>query len=412
MRHSILFKINIIFAIAFSALLFLTVSVFHFKAIEQDRILFDKLSNMTKGLRVEQWGTETEMLKTLAISQGLQIIDENIRSEILIHSTKKMPPHVDPQLMPPMRFMSYKGFKYVEYQDQRIHILFKDIQATKDPFPWPLLFMVVITFILILVYIFVRKSLSPLQMMHEQMIAYGQGREIQPIEKNKKDELSVLYQEFYQSVKKVREIENARKFFLRNIMHELNTPIAKGKIISAMSENENKDILHNIFERLDLLVKELASVEQYTSGNYTIKMNKYRIIDLIDHAQDMLYGNDGFISYVQNQTLICDFEMMSLVFKNLIDNSLKYGERPAISYRYGSIYFTSIGKPLEHPLQYYTEPFTKGSEYENSIIGLGLGLYIVKEILSRQGYQLNYFYLEDRNNFVIIKQENTSCVIN
>jgi two-component system OmpR family sensor kinase len=66
----------------------------------------------------------------------------------------------------------------------------------------------------------------------------------------------------------------------------------------------------------------------------------------------------------------------------------------------------SEGNPLQHPLAYYTEPF---SQEEKRSSGFGLGLYIVHSILEKLGYQLGYRYEEGKNIFMIEAEE--SCRI-
>ena len=182
---------------------------------------------------------------------------------------------------------------------------------------------------------------------------------------------------------------------MRNIYHELNTPITKGKILAELIEDsKNKKILESLFERLDNLVKELYKIERITSKNYKLQRKKIPIIELIDSAKELLYL-DKIPHNITNERLFCDFDAMVIVFKNLIDNAIKYGKEAKILYENGSICFLSKGEKLEHNLSYYTQAFVSENE------SLGFGLYIVEEILAMHNMQLYYYHKNGVNYFCI-----------
>ena len=90
---------------------------------------------------------------------------------------------------------------------------------------------------------------------------------------NGKDEISEVANEFENAVKQLRQLRDSRNLFLRNIMHELKTPITKGKLVSDMYEDsERKHILIRVFQRLEYLLSEFAKIEELTSGK--ISLNK------------------------------------------------------------------------------------------------------------------------------------------
>jgi two-component system OmpR family sensor kinase len=401
-KHSILFKINIIFAIAFFAMLFMIFSFFHFESREKHHGLFDKISEVSKILPIDKWESEYDTLYMLCKSKGLEIVDGVEKTKIIEDDIKHRPPNMNPQLRPPMHPVHYMGIEYAIFEQEALIIVFKLDKELLDDFPvLTTAFAVVVLPMLVLLYFFIRKSILPINEMRRQIKAYGDAKPIEQLDTTKQDEISILYREFYESVQKVQRMQNARKVFLRNIMHELNTPIAKGKLITAMSTSQDKDILENIFQRLELLVKELSDTEKFSSGSYKIEKKEYRVIDIIDHARDLLYIEDDIENDVSNQTIRCDFEMMGLVFKNLIDNFLKYSTEHHISCDGNKINFISKGEKLNYPLHHYTEAFVKGDGYENSSNGLGLGLYIVKDMLKKQGFSLGYEHENGKNIFSI-----------
>jgi two-component system OmpR family sensor kinase len=190
--------------------------------------------------------------------------------------------------------------------------------------------------------------------------------------------------------------------FVRNIFHELNTPVTKGKILAELvDEPRTQSMLDSIFSRLASLLKELAQMEQITSQDTVLHTQPVRLIELIDQARDLLYLSEPIPSNVTDEMIEADFSTMSIAFKNLIDNGRKYGENLTILKHDHGIDFISESKPLTHPLAYYVEPFSAGDTRSNE--GFGLGLYIVNEIAKKHGMELRYRHWEGKNIFTLGK---------
>ncbi len=414
-RHSILFKINIVFAVAFVAVAVIAVAVTAFEMREREHRLFENLDRIIQVLPPERWEEETGKLAVLAGSHGFEIVTGSERDRVLAVAVPVTPsrpgggdipppPSAERAMMgPPFELLKEGTERYLHFRGAP-ETLFRVVDVQEQTLPLLPLLLGGVLLLLSMVYYLIRKSLRPLRELRRQIRAFGEGGEVEAPQGERRDEISTLYREFFASTRKVHALTETRKLFLRNVLHELNTPVAKGKIIAAMIEDRNRGILENIFERLELLVRELASIEKVTSGEYALRLQTYRVVDIVDHAEDLLFLDDGIFCRAQNETLECDFELMSLVFKNLIDNALKYGEAPSVTVSGATVRFASTGVPLEHSLAYYTEPFVRGAGYEGAGRGFGLGLYIVTELLRRQGYALEYRYENGTNLFIIAKQ--------
>ena len=213
----------------------------------------------------------------------------------------------------------------------------------------------------------------------------------------------------YITIKKYRKkydeqktITTARELLLRNIMHEIKTPITKGLLVSNMMEDSKfKDSLKRAFFRLEYLIKEFTRLDKSTHAYMNLEKKEFRVIDIIDHALDILLCdvNDIDLEVKENITVQVDYELFSLVIKNLIDNGMKYSdEKPKIILKDNSIFILNKGDKLSKPLESYNKPFNRN--YENSS-SLGLGIYIINNILKAHNLVLKYEYKDSINIFYI-----------
>jgi two-component system OmpR family sensor kinase len=78
-----------------------------------------------------------------------------------------------------------------------------------------------------------------------------------------------------------------------------------------------------------------------------------------------------------------DFENFFIALKNIIDNGLKYSldGKVSIMIENDVLKISNKAHPLKMPFEHYLEPFERGQN--NTTSGMGLGLYITKEILAQ-----------------------------
>ena len=153
------------------------------------------------------------------------------------------------------------------------------------------------------------------------------------------------------------------------------------------------------------LISELAEIERVTTQSFEPNFEYIMLSELIEESKDLLMSEGSCVhTDVEEMALTTDKKLMVLVLKNLLDNALKYGKDKCALLRThnGIIEVVSKGDPLEHPLSYYTEPF---SQAEKRSAGFGLGLYIVDSILKKIGYRLGYRHEEGNNIFMLVPEK-------
>jgi len=257
-------------------------------------------------------------------------------------------------------------------------------------------------FVLVLIFLYLIKLLMPLKNISLEISKFANGDLTRRLNVKSKDEIGQLSIAFNKMASTLEELIKTRQELLKDIGHELRTPIAKGKFaIEKIEDFSKKELLKTIFNDLELLTNELIELEKLNSKE--LEHSTFNIETLIIQALNKLYiENENLISIdIQENFLIeGDLYYLSMALKNLIDNALKY----AISYPIEikvinkEIHIINSAKQLTKNLEYYFKPFTQELSQRD---GFGLGLSIVQKILKKHNFKISYKYKNKKVNFII-----------
>lgn len=281
-------------------------------------------------------------------------------------------------------------------------IVLEDLKKESSISVWSV--MIAIDVLVLLFFGFILKKLTPLHRLKNAIINFKEGDTHLDVPIEGKDEISQITQEFNLALEKIASMKEARSLFLRNILHELKTPIMKGSLTTDCFEaSENQERLKRIFNRMDYLLGEFSKMERFSSGEININAREYRFVDILDHTCDILMCDKKNITIKGEDSALLinvDFELFAIALKNLLDNALKYSTaKPTLIILSQAIEICSVGDPLSEENRHFSKPFNR--TYESSMTGLGLGLYITHSILEKHGYKLEYHYTSGVNCFRI-----------
>jgi len=299
-------------------------------------------------------------------------------------------------------------FKVIEYERDFFLSIGRDLvfQAPhkKDIFP-KMIFPISSVLFIILLYIATIRSILPLYSLRRKVKEFSNGNYDIDCKSDKKDEIGILSNEFDSSVKKIKKLRDSRQLFLRNIMHELKTPITKGKLSCEMIEESNyQEILKNVFKRQEVLLNEFARIEKLSANEVALKKENYSLQDIVDYSLDILNHEKESVTCKLNPMLLhVDFELFGTALKNLLDNGINYSDdlHVEIKSNKNQIIISNQGKELEFPLERYSEPYFLEGEKQKSSRGLGFGLFITINIIKLHNMKIEYNRQNNRNVFTI-----------
>ncbi|MGB3751827.1 MAG: hypothetical protein WA945_09690, partial [Arcobacteraceae bacterium] len=97
------------------------------------------------------------------------------------------------------------------------------------------------------------KKLFPLYELQSKIEHIGDiDMKLDFLKKDAKDEVSVLARALLEKSKSLNQLTKARDVFIRNIMHELKTPITKGRFLVELENSQNnKEKLQKVFYQME-----------------------------------------------------------------------------------------------------------------------------------------------------------------
>ena len=298
--------------------------------------------------------------------------------------------------------IKYKKGIYFYIQTKNASILIQDEELKPYKYISVLYTYSTILAIISISFFMILQKLKPLIRLRRKIALFGNGDMDICFKTSATDEIGLISNELESTREKIRNLIESRTLFLRNIMHELKTPIAKGTIATQMLPTQKqKDRFSSIFGRLESLVNEFAMIEEVTSINDKGDFKEYRLVDIIDGAVDMAMIDRDSIDVDIDASIkqFASYRLYTTAIKNMIDNGIKYSPDSHVKILMidNELCFESVGECIKHPLPFYIEAFTKENPSKNSF---GLGLYLVDSILKAHDKVLAHEYHDGVNRFI------------
>lgn len=208
-------------------------------------------------------------------------------------------------------------------------------------------------------------------------------------------------------ITEIKKLEKMRSEFVANVSHELRTPLTSIQgFVETLKEGAINDpekaqyfleIIEKQSNRLNNLIEELLQLSKIESQEIAMNLQSINLRDLIDKTisefKKKIEQKDHKIKInisPQLPSVKADPEQIEVVFRNLLDNAVKYTPDGGEIYisaleKAENIYIevadNGIGISAEHLPRIFERFYRANKDRSRKLGGTGLGLAIVKHIV-------------------------------
>ena len=303
----------------------------------------------------------------------------------------------------------YEGYYYYSFRIHKNIHYFKNLHRDDNYILYLSIAVTLLLFILLSIYIYIINAIRPFKQLYLKINHFANKRENLCSENSfrNKDEIALLSSEFDKVVERVGKLESTRTLFWRNIMHELKTPMTQGVLMVHMleAESQEKEQLLTVFERMKEQLDKLKQLEHLSADTLELERQEVNMLDIIDDIKDMINADERAIHYVMSpHRFSVNSELFVIALKNLISNALTYSHDHQVwlEHKNDNLYIINKGQSLSSTFETYTKAFVRE---DLSKSGMGLGLYLSKEIFLKHGITMKYKYFHN-HHIIILDMKN------
>ncbi len=265
--------------------------------------------------------------------------------------------------------------------------------------------------VMVAVYFITERSFSPLREIRQAAKDFAKGKFDTRIHVTGNDEISDLAETFNNMAESLAQSETLRSTFLANVSHDLRTPMTTiagyiDSIVNGAIPYEKQDhylkIVSSEIHRLSRLVSKLLDISRLEAGMRKFTPSEFDICELsrlilisFESKIDEKKLDVEFETAEDRMMVHADRDAIHQIIYNICENAIKFsyeGGKLRISIQnkdkgkyHITIYNEGNGVP-EEDLPYIFDRFYKSDKSRGlDKIGVGLGLYIVKTMLTANG---------------------------
>jgi len=285
---------------------------------------------------------------------------------------------------------SNKLYLFLNFLDKNILLYDKSQDNNSEILSLALILLDIV--LLIFIYFMVLKLFMPIKTLSNKIDKVANGDLNTKFNINSNDEISDLANSFNKMISKIKSLIEEKEELIRDIGHEIKTPLAKVKFAI---ENNDMNLIKTSTNQIDYFVEHILTFQMIEKKNFNLK--EVEIETVILQTLDMLIINEDDIKLtIENYTIKADIFYMCIALKNLIDNGLKYSITKPIQIDIKDYKIEIISQGEKIDFNKLIKPFEKG---KNGNFGIGLSL--VDKIISNHNYIFEYKNYNNKNIFCI-----------
>lgn len=399
-QRSVFMKLTLILLVAAALVIFILVGFFRALWVESTEPPWKSHAMAYVGYVARDIGTPPDSVKIRQLSRDLKV-------EILVQSTDqaasvqsgKFPLHAlkaEPDWHRQSGPLSYGEWDHeflIGYQLGAYRYWFAPVDQKLFKPDWLRLFLLFLALLAVLagIFIAIRRILRPMSILVDGIRKISSGN-LDVSFRSRSDEFGVISQTLTDLTTAVKERLKARDQLLLDVSHELRSPLTRMKVAleipdrSALVSSVSADI-----RELEGMITEILETERLRSPHGGLKKQPVRLSRLLAGLVDEAGSRVRFdASEPSGESVIhADEERLRQVFRNLVENGLKYGKSDVVIGLQTTaggwlVTITDDGEGIRpEDLPYVFEPFYRADKSRTrSSGGFGLGLSLCQTIVT------------------------------
>lgn len=209
-------------------------------------------------------------------------------------------------------------------------------------------------------------------------------------------------------ITELKDLERRREEFISVASHELKTPITSQKafgellekLIDKNGDTHYKPYIHKIniqTAKLTKLIEDLLELSRVQTGRFELHKSKFNLDSLVSETvkdAQMISKHTLLVSGKTDKMITADRERVGQVILNLILNATKYSPKSnTVNIKITSdkhqvklsVTDSGIGIDKKYHEKIFERFFRVDGHEEKTFPGMGIGLFVCKEIIVRHG---------------------------
>jgi len=305
-----------------------------------------------------------------------------------------------------INILTYKKHYYIFFKE--FQVVLKSQYETSSVLVYAIIFLLLVVLIVFMIMKYIQHSILPLRTLQDKIDLFGKGDLSVDTRLEGDNEVAQVGNAFYDALVSINQLQSNRTLFIRNIIHELKTPLTRNNLIlydeDEVTQTKRTKLLSNNYE-IDTILDTINQFDSLNSRALILDKTMCNLIDLVEEAIDESMLEEYITLEIQSTSKqMLDFKRFILVLKNLMINAHLYSKDNKVKVMIHENKILVSNKAKEDKaleLENISKAFYKN---DPSTKGMGLGVYIVQNILSLHGLVLRYEYLEqsEEHSFSVV----------
>ena len=255
-------------------------------------------------------------------------------------------------------------------------------------------------FLAIGAYPLARRITRRLERLRNRVEALGGGDLGARVEVEGRDEVAELATSFNQAAARIERLVEVERMLLASVSHELRTPLTRIRMAVELLTGEASPGAHNQLAQLqgdiaelDRLIDELLLASRLQLADHLVESESVELLALVAEEGARFNADVGG----EPVSLVGDARRLRYMVRNLLENARRHGATEGVRAEVGKIQSDAFGPGaslsvsdcgpgvVENEREQIFEPFYRPTGMREAGQGVGLGLYLVRQIAQRHG---------------------------